>query len=342
MSLTPGQQREREKLEARGDRQVNRGNVLKALQYYKRAQVREKVLSVARSLLGDLDAIQEAPRLQKEIAGRVISAYEAVDAKDELGRLAEYSWENGRVTIALDALEAAGDDYSLLQRSEVLLFENKLDLALKGLEKYLRVLPQDRYNNLEADSLRHLVAEACDRGMQVIRDSANGDATHNLKYIIALLEMIDDFERLMDVGREVEERSWGMFYVNAYAGALNASDRQNIVVSDSILLKLARMFEQVGEKQLCIDAYKRCGATDELVRLARAQLSNGELANALELIPVIARANPKVLPKLRPELERLRDRYEWRKHAGRQKERKRAAQLFEHINTLLIHLYGNE
>lgn len=351
IDLTPRQRRQAEKLEAKGDRHVQRGNVLKALRYYTRAQVRGKIIAVTQSLVGDLHQMNGFPRLQQEIARDVIAALKSVAAKNELELLGIKSWDSFQSEIALEAFNACDDDVALRQRSMVLLSEDNVPLGLKGLQMYKRVQRKKQCDNIPGDdALCGIIQDACIRAMTRLQPKPENkdegeskigkdDKDEEIRGVLGLLEISDNFEGLMKAGTQLEQWKTGLWHIDAYSSALHIANRKKITISEPILMRLGKMFSDYGRKEMSYMAFEMCGALDEMEKQIATLLAGNNLEKAFELLPRLLQNDPRMLQRVRPLLEQTMRTLAMEAHEARGKKRKFKAMQNMKMIELLGKLY---
>lgn len=345
MTLSENQRRANEKLEERGDRQLQKGNVLKALRYYMRAQLRDKVLAVTQGITGDFHNMNDFPRLQLGIGRDIISALKAVLATEELQLFANRSWDahERQSEVALEAFEACDDDEALRERSMTLLEENNLSLGLRGLQMHKKIRARKRGHEKEKDTvLNECIQHACEKPLVRLGEKAetlNESEKQELDSVLGLLEIAGDFDALMELGRTMEEKNQKVWCVDAYGRALSVAQRQKITVSEAILMKLGHLFAGYGKKGLSFMAFEMCGATDELEKHVSQLLDGGNLKRAFELLPLLVRKNTDVIQRLKPQLDNLMRSLEMQAHTARGKKKKAKEQQYTDMVVWLQRLF---
>ncbi|MBI5794137.1 hypothetical protein HZA87_03565 [Candidatus Uhrbacteria bacterium] len=348
MALSENQRRANEKLETKGDKHFERGNVLKALRYYARAQLREKVLAITQNIAGDFHNMNSFPRLQTGIGRDIISALKAVLATDELRLFAARSWDahERQSEIALEAFEACDDDAALRERSMTLLEENNLPLGLRGLRMYRKIRMRTGTNASDKDeSLTECIQHNCAKPIARLSEQTktlNEAEEEELDSVLGLLEIAGDCNGLMELGTKLEEKKQGLWHIDAYGRALSVAQKQKITMSDAILMRLGKLFDNYGKRGLSFMAYEMCGATDELEQQVTKLLSSGNLKKAFELLPLLVHKNPDVLERLKPQLNNLIRSLEMQAHAARGKKKKAKAERYTEMAALLQKLFPDE
>ena len=345
MELSERQQRANEKLEAKGDKHFERGDTMRALRCYARAQLRDKVLAITQSIAGDFHNMNDFPRLQTGIGHDIISALKAILATDELRLFATRSWDaHARQSeIALEAFEACDDDEALRQRSMTLLEESNLPLGLRGLQMHKKIRMRKRTDDTADDEpLKECIQHACAKPTVDLCkrvETLNETEEEELDSVLGLLEIAGDYEALMTIGKTMEGNNQKIWCIDAYGRALSIAQRERIIMSEAVLMKLGHLFSAYGKKGLSFMAFEMCGATDELEAHVVQLLDSGNLKRAFELLPVLVRKNADVIQRLKPQLDNLMHSLEMQAHTARGKKKKAKAEQYAVMVGLLQKLF---